>query len=570
DDTWALAYSTYDKKLEGSRINIIHGLTRGLLEIPAPETQTVLPKVVDRPFWNKRGDMVVFTAAESREDDREVWGISVNLALMDLPERLWKKYMYYAAKPLDIDVVLNERGEIVSPEKLMDEEAVQRQRIKDKLMKEHPHSSYLFTGQIRTRDDQLVKVAYEVELNKKFKDKPAGKPKTLVTSFEKIIDENVKPIRHRTAWSPGGDDFVIAMKRGKDTNIWKANVEKQEVTNVTRGANKENPLWSPDGGKILYTSRIDSYTFLEISNYDGSNPRELNINSSRDADLFPLWNAAETKVIYIPHNEKRFVIMNANSTNQQTLGRKTLTPSSYWMTEDKKRIKLRYTESGNVWRIWTISPDGKGNKEIFRRVCEGFSQPKWSSVDGNAIAVGVNYMESGELWRLDRNGNNQRKLFTTKNSVKSLEWAPESERIAFVVSRKGLLKESSQTKDRSELKTADFENPGGVEELWVIDNDGKNPLKIYHTKGLIDNITWDAQGKRIAFQEQYRKWYFIPDLKNIKVVHAIDGELWKLLPYDFYGENPVWTDDGDNLAYVGWTGPYFPTIKTAVWNARIQ
>ncbi|MFP4466456.1 MAG: hypothetical protein ACLFP1_05340 [Candidatus Goldiibacteriota bacterium] len=570
DDSWALAYSVYDKEKEGNRINIIHGLTRGLLEIPAEGAQTLLPKTVDRPYWNKRGDMLVFTAADSAEDSREIWGISVNLALMDLPERLWEEYMYYEAKPMDIDVVINERGEIVSPEKLLDEEAAERRKIKRRLAEEYPHSSYLFTGKINTKEDQEVKLAYEQELKKKFEDRPAGKPKTLVTSFEKIIDENVRPIKHRTAWSPDGDDFVFAMKYRKNLNIWKANVESQDAENLVKGNKKENPLWSPSGELVLYTSRVDSYTFLEVSNYDGSNPRELNINSKRDRDLFPLWNAAETKVIYIPQGEKRFVIMNANSTNQRTLGRKTLVSAPYWLTENEKRVKLKYTDSGNVWRIWTIRPNGSGNKEIFRRVCEGFSQPKWSSTDGGAIAVGVNYPETGELWRLDKDGKNQRKIFTTRNSVKTLEWAPESDRIAFIVSRKGFIKEEARKKHSSELKSSDFEDPHGTEELWVVNRDGTNPLKIYHTKGLIGNISWDSQGKRIAFQEQYRKWYFIPDLKNIKIVHAIDGDLWKLLPYDFYGENPVWTDDGDNLAYVGWTGPYFPSLKTSVWNARIQ
>ena len=243
--------------------------------------------------------------------------------------------------------------------------------------------------------------------------------------------------------------------------------------------------------------------------------------------------------------------MNANATNQQRLSRKTLPDSLYWLTEDKKKLKLRYTESGDIWRIWTMDTNGKKHKMIFKQVCESFTQPKWS-YDGSAVAVGVYYgkynNELTSIWRVGKNGEFKIRIYTTKheNKITELEWAPSSKRIAFIVKKPF------------------------VEELWVVNKDGTLPLKLYTSKGKIDHITWDNQGKKIAFDETYTKWYFNPELTVVRVVHSINGERWVILPYEFYSENPVWAGNGNIIAYIGWGKFWLPTKKYKIYLAKVQ
>ncbi|MBN2754102.1 MAG: PD40 domain-containing protein [Candidatus Goldbacteria bacterium] len=533
NDSWALAYTVFNPKKGENTVNIIHGLTRGITEIKTTD-ENQLPRYLDPPVWNKNGNLLIFSGAESENGARNIWAASFNLTLMELPDNLREKYGDYTYNAIK-----------------MKEEKKKNIFTWFGKKKVEP----LYTGEIETFEDQEAKLKYEKELRSKEPSAPPGLPKTLVTSFDKVIDMPSKAITHKTAWSPDAKSFVVAAaaKEDGDNNLWTTDTEKQEMSQLTKGFNKFMPLWSPDGSKILYVSRIDSYTFLEVKNDDGSDARELNVNRAKDKALFPLWNSQQNKVIYIKNN--KFVIMNADSTNGQNLSKETLPDSPYWLTAEKKKVILNFTESGEIWRIWTINKDGKGNKEIFQRRCNGFSQPKWS-YDGKAIAVGVNHKETGEIWRLDGTGGNELNLFTTKNAVTELEWGPSSERLAFIV-KKGPAENTT------------------LQEMWVVDKEATNPLRIYYTeKGKISNMTWDHQSKRLAFEETYHKFYFHDDVTTIRIVHAIDGELWELLPYEFFGKNPVWTDDGDVIAYVGWNNfimPSMPGISSyKLWAARVQ
>jgi Tol biopolymer transport system component len=380
----------------------------------------------------------------------------------------------------------------------------------------------------------------------KDKTKPVGKPKVLLADIKTIIEKNVLPLTHKTAWAKDGKRFCFAAKEklgDKHNNIYIANIMNQEYKLITKGMNKIMPLWSPEEEKLLYVSKTDSYTYFKISNYDGTNAHELDVNNKKDREMFPLWNASESKVIYIKNN--KFIIMNANATNQQVISKKSFTPSPYWLTAEKKKVLLEYTDSGNIWRIFTINTDGKNNKEIFKQVCEGFTQPKWS-YDGKAIAVGVNYGREGCIYRLDKDGKFPTKIYTTRHTIKDIEWSPDSGKIAFLVKKQD------------------------VNELWVVNKDATDPILLYSSTGEIDNFSWDKEGKRIAFDETYRKWYFVPKLTNVVIVHAMGPEEWHLLPYRFYAKYPVWSENGEMIAYIGWDNFYMPSMGNKIWIARIQ
>ncbi len=525
NNSWSLVYTVSNPKKGASSVNIIHGLTRGVTEIPNIEDKDVkLPRYIDKPFWNRKGNMIIFTAGEEENGPRDVWGISVDLALLNLPDKARKEFLDYARPSENL------------PEK--------------SILAHPPTPVQKYTGIIDSADAQIAKLEYEKK-KKRRPDLPPGRPKTLITTYDKIISgQNIKPIVNRFAWSPSDKNFVIAASTEEDNgafNLWTADTTEQSMSRITNGDNKIMPMWSPDDSRILYVSKIDSYTYLEIRDADGKNPRELRASNKKDSSLFPVWNAAENKVIYI--SKGNFMIMNANATDQKILTKETYVDSPYWLTEKKQKVYLRVTESGDIWRIFTVTPEGEKNTEIFRRAAVSISQPKWS-FDGSAIATGVNKKDSGEIWTLDKDGSNQAKLFETKHEVSELEWSPQSNKIAFIV------------KKRDEGREED--------ELWVVDRDGQNPTLAYSGEGVISHLTWDGFGKNLAFQEKVRRWYFNPEVINVKIVNAIDGEEGVLLPYEFMAKNPVWTDDGDAIAYVGWDNFLMPSNDKRVWIARVQ
>jgi len=116
-----------------------------------------------------------------------------------------------------------------------------------------------------------------------------------------------------------------------------------------------------------------------------------------------------------------------------------------------------------------------------------------------------------------------------------------------------------------------FDRDTHMEELWVVDNDATKPIYLYTATGTINHMSWDDQGKRIAFDETYNAPYFIPAVTNIKIVHAIGAEKWTLLPYEFHGEAPTWSNDGNVLAYISWNDFWFPSPgRSRIWIAQLQ
>ncbi len=77
-------------------------------------------------------------------------------------------------------------------------------------------------------------------------------------------------------------------------------------------------------------------------------------------------------------------------------------------------------------------------------------------------------------------------------------------------------------------------------------------------------------GKNIAFDESYYKWYFAPKMTTIKIANVFDNSVTDLLPYESYAEYPVWSHDGQVLAYISWAEFWRPTISKKLWVAQIK
>ncbi len=559
-DSWSFAYNLSGKNKNESTVNVINSLSRGINTLPPDRSQEAsesgislsmpvigkenkkqaeanlaekkadkaetsaekeasedikLPKYLDPPLFNNKGNFLIFSGSDTEDGPRNIWGVSLTLTLME--------------------------------KELSKEEKAEKEKEAD------------------MTQDELVnyKAKKRAELDKE--NEPVGKPKLVVADINKVIDMDCKPLTHKTAWSPDGKSFCFDAANKKGVyNVWSSDTKEQTMGKVTKGDEKVMPLWSPNGDKLLYCSKTDSYTYLKIADIDGKHSHELNIHNARDKALFPLWNAAESKVIYL--KKGKLIIMNASATDQKELGRGTLTPSPYWLTEKKKQITLQYTESGTIWRIFTIKPNGRKNKQIFEEVCENLAQPKWS-YDGSSVVTAANYKEDSSMWRLDKDGKFKTRIYTTKHKISELEWDSTSKRIAFIVKKTNV---SSVWWDV--FKELFFGANPNTEELWVVNNDGTNPMDLYTARKMINHMSWNDQGTKLAFDETYHVIYFQPDITVVKIVHAIGGEKWDLLPYEFYGQSPTWSANGHVLAYISWRDFWKMSLvdEYGLWVAQLK
>ena len=98
--------------------------------------------------------------------------------------------------------------------------------------------------------------------------------------------------------------------------------------------------WSPDGTKIVFTSREDGNPDIAVIDADGSNQRTL--TSSAAADILPSWSPDGTQVVFNSDRDGSLglYVMNADGSHQARLTDNDGDGSVSW-SRGGRRIRLR-------------------------------------------------------------------------------------------------------------------------------------------------------------------------------------------------------------------------------------
>ena len=134
-----------------------------------------------------------------------------------------------------------------------------------------------------------------------------------------------------------------------------------------------------------------------------------------------------------------------------------------------------------------------------------------------------------EIYVMDADGNNQRRLTNNPNLDRSPSWSPDGKRIAFMSDRDG-----------------HFNIPGGLPnyEIYVMDADGGNQRNITNDPNSDSSPSWSPDGKRIVFVSDRDGNY------EIYVMDADGNNQQRLTDNDFYDTHPSWSPDGKRIAFI--------------------
>ena len=132
-----------------------------------------------------------------------------------------------------------------------------------------------------------------------------------------------------------------------------------------------------------------------------------------------------------------------------------------------------------------------------------------------------------EIYVMDGDGSNQRRLTVNPARDEYPAWSPDGKKIAFVSNRNNVDKDHKQ--------------------IWVIDADGKNPIRL--TDGLVDsNPDWSPDGKKILY-DAVRDFEDGESHRDIFVMDA-DGKNNRPLADRGAGVHPTWSPDGKRIACI--------------------
>ena len=186
--------------------------------------------------------------------------------------------------------------------------------------------------------------------------------------------------------------------------------------------------------------------------------------------------------------------------------------------------------------IYVMDPDG-GNLRRLTNNSDGDRDPVWSP-DGKRIAfksdrdghVNVHGWPTHDIYVMDADGSNQQNLTNNPADDWDPSWSPDGRRIAFTSRRDG---------------------PFNI-EVYVMDADGSNLQNLTNNPRDDRNPSWSPYGARIAFSAR-RKGHFENKFSITHEVYVMDadGENQRRLTDNRSNDwDPSWSPDGKRITFM--------------------
>ena len=237
-------------------------------------------------------------------------------------------------------------------------------------------------------------------------------------------------------WSPDGGRIAFSSDRDGRSEIYVMNADGSGVTRLTyNDAVDSSPAWSPDGRRIAFHSTLGGNWEIYVMNADGSGVTRLTYNDAFDG--YPAWSPDGRRIAFDSQRDgnREIYVMDADGSGVTRLtdhGASDLTPA--W-SPDGRRIAFA---SGGRARLDIYVMDASG---ITRLTDHDGGTPAWSP-DGRRIAFTSDRDGNPEIYVMNADGSGVTRL--TYNGARDSflndsfpTWSPDGRRIAFHSNRDG-------------------------------------------------------------------------------------------------------------------------------------
>jgi Tol biopolymer transport system component len=287
-----------------------------------------------------------------------------------------------------------------------------------------------------------------------------GSGQTALTKLTASFAGSLNP-----AWSPDGSKIVFTSERALDgsdalagaANIWVVNADGSSPTPLTRlnSIKSNNPVWSPDGSKIVFVSaraldgsdaaNTNNVLNIWVMNADGSGQTALTKLSASLADsLNPTWSPDGSRIAF----ESVGALDGSDAANTPNLD------SNIWVMKADGSSRTPVTTLTAAFIVSAIpahpswSPDGNRLVYESERSLEGSNLP--------------DLFQTLNIWVMNADGSGAAPLTALASGQSCLapRWSPGGNKIFFVSQRA--------------LDGSDAFNTNSTFNIWVVSADGSS------------------------------------------------------------------------------------------------
>jgi Tol biopolymer transport system component/DNA-binding winged helix-turn-helix (wHTH) protein len=367
-------------------------------------------------------------------------------------------------------------------------------------------------------------------------------------------------------FSPDGRHLAFAWSEtnaGRDLYVKSFDAEK--VLRLThRPAEWMTAAWSPDGRHLAFARMSgtagDSGVYLLPAPLGGEERRLISATFSASPLTQIAWSSGGDDLIYSAFNAAGTMSLHRLSvaTLQATelpLAADCWDVGSPALTRDDQRLAFVCTSSVGVYSIYISASDGSNAKAL----TQVLGAPKgiaWSADDAH-IVFANDAGDGGALWQVDLEGNVVRLPFGEEASTPAvssrgqLAYARGTERLeiwridldADVPATAQPLIASTRRQMNAQIspdgtRIAFQSDRSGSSEIWVVDADGSNPVRMTSFGGPLSGApSWCSDGRRLAFDSRAarRSSLYVADIDE-RVAREIRASVDNLAL-------PVWSAD---------------------------
>ena len=277
------------------------------------------------------------------------------------------------------------------------------------------------------------------------------------------------------------------------------------LRSVLSGGNEANPVWSPDGTRLLVERNVGDAKDIFVVNVDGTGL--ANLTTAPGDDTNAAWSPDGALIAFA--TERNYdgggadvYVIDADGRNPRLIDTKAYNPS--W-APDSQRLTYASYKSGR-YQIYTAAPDGSGSVNVTNSSSSD-AVPRWSPDGARIMFEGLRAGGPGgtSIYVMNADGSNQRALVPSVEFNSAPVWSPDGQRVAFdgvassgadsdvyrvnvdgnavtnlTQGAAGPDRDATWSPDGSQL--AIVSDRDGTTKLYRVNDDGTGPLRLTNTE----------------------------------------------------------------------------------------